>query len=82
MSLEIPPGVDLSKVPMLPNPNGTPPNFENSTSLKPVTWSVTIFLIVWSTFCVLLRLHTNYRMHKKLATDDCRLLHLHEPSIF
>ena len=71
MSLEIPPGTDLSKVPLLPNPDGSPPNFVNPPSLKVATYSVSVILMVATIGLVLLRLRTNLKLHKKFGVDDC-----------
>ncbi|KAI1653885.1 hypothetical protein F4813DRAFT_242352 [Daldinia decipiens] len=69
--MEIPPGTDLTKVPLLPNPDGSPPNFDNPVSLKATTFSVTIILVATSSVLVLLRVKAHSKIYKGLALDDC-----------
>lgn len=71
MTSQLLPGADLTKTPLLPNPNGSPPNFDDPPSLKAATYSVTLIVITLSLALLALRLRTNLKIHKKLATDDC-----------
>lgn len=73
MSMGIPPGADLSKIPLLPNPDGSPSNFDDPPNLTTETYSVTILLMVISTVILPLRLHANFKTYRKLAIDDCEL---------
>ncbi|KAI1475140.1 hypothetical protein F4774DRAFT_398150 [Daldinia eschscholtzii] len=68
--MDVPPGTDLTKVPLLPNPDGSPPNFDNPVSLTLATYSVTIILVVISSVLVLLRVHAHMKAYKKLGLDD------------
>ncbi|KAJ2995732.1 hypothetical protein NUW58_g1189 [Xylaria curta] len=70
MSAEIPLGTDLSQIPLLPNPDGSPPNFIDPPSLEGVTVAVSTILLVVSTILVPLRLRTNYKIYGKFAYDD------------
>ncbi|OTA92255.1 hypothetical protein M434DRAFT_32044 [Hypoxylon sp. CO27-5] len=70
MSVEIPPGTNLSRIPFVANPDGSPPNFVNPPSLKAVTYAVTIVLMVISFLLVLFRVRVQLKGHAKLAFDD------------
>ncbi|KAI1120566.1 hypothetical protein F5Y10DRAFT_258125 [Nemania abortiva] len=70
MSAEIPPGTDLSQIPILANPDGSPPNFINPPSLGGVTIAVSTILLAASTILVPLRLRTNRKICRKFAVDD------------
>ncbi|KAJ4368376.1 hypothetical protein N0V83_006733 [Neocucurbitaria cava] len=56
-SLAIPPGVDLTKVPLAANPSGAPPNFVDSPSLAAVTYGMTCTMMVLAYSLVALRLN-------------------------
>ena len=71
MAAAIPPGADLSKIPLAQNPNGSPPNFVNSPSQSSTDFAVGLPFAVLCTFFVLLRLATNFRHTGKLGLDDC-----------
>ncbi|KAF2468019.1 uncharacterized protein BDR25DRAFT_358272 [Lindgomyces ingoldianus] len=64
------PGLDLSKIPLLVNPNGSPPDFENGTSLSPLIYGVSIPLITISFLFVGMRMYTNFKMYSGLRVDD------------
>ncbi|KAI1754032.1 hypothetical protein F4782DRAFT_494801 [Xylaria castorea] len=70
MSAEIPPGTDLSQIPLLPNPDGSPPNFIDPPSLEGVTIAVSTILLAASTILVPLRLRTNHKIYGRFAFDD------------
>lgn len=67
----LPPGVDPSTIPLLPNPNGDPPNFVDPSSLQPAVLGTGIALIAISAFLVILRTGTNIKSQRKLGVDDC-----------
>lgn len=67
----IPPGADLSKIPLAANPNGDPPNFVNPPSQEATVLEVGLILATISTTIVVLRLVTNMRVVRKLGLDDC-----------
>lgn len=67
----IPPGADLSKIPLALNPTGEPPNFVDPPSQGATAFAVGLTLATISLFFVMLRLATNLRVVRKLALDDC-----------
>lgn len=69
---QIPPGTDLSTVPLAPNPNGNLPNFVNPPSQADTVLGVGLPLVIISTFVVAVRLATNFRSARKLGLDDCK----------
>jgi len=71
MAAAIPPGTDLSKIPLAPNPNGDLPNFMNPPSQAATALAVGLPLAIIGTFVVAFRLITNYRHVRKLCLDDC-----------
>ncbi|KAI0114414.1 hypothetical protein GGR51DRAFT_504273 [Nemania sp. FL0031] len=70
MSAELPPGTDLSQIPVVPNPDGSPPNFVDPPTLNGATIAVSTILLAASTTLVPLRLRTNLKLHGKFAIDD------------
>ncbi|KAI1199745.1 hypothetical protein F5X97DRAFT_341494 [Nemania serpens] len=70
MSAEFPFGTDLSQIPLMPNPDGSPPNFIDPPSLKGVTIAVSTILLSASAIIVPLRLQTNHKIYSRLAYDD------------
>ncbi|KAF2704336.1 hypothetical protein K504DRAFT_442482 [Pleomassaria siparia CBS 279.74] len=70
MSLEIPPGLDLSKVPMGVNPSGAPPNFIDPPSLGPVTYGVVISLMIVTVPFVFTRIYNNWKQYSRMGLDD------------
>ncbi|KAI1113916.1 hypothetical protein F5Y14DRAFT_462048 [Nemania sp. NC0429] len=58
------------EIPLTPNPDGSPPNFIDPTSLKGVTIAVSTTLLGASVIIVPLRLRTNYKIYRRLAYDD------------
>ena len=71
----IPPGADLSKIPLAPNPNRDPPNFVNPPNQAVVVLAVGVPLVAISSCFVSLRIFTNYRVAHKLGLDDCMWKH-------
>lgn len=72
MSLaQLPPGTDLSIIPLAPNPNGDPPNFVDPPSQEKISLGVGISLMILALFALALRLVSNLRYTRKLALDDC-----------
>ncbi|KAF1846523.1 uncharacterized protein K460DRAFT_367281 [Cucurbitaria berberidis CBS 394.84] len=77
MSLAIPPGTDLSKVPIAPNPSGAPPNFVDPPSLAAVTYGITSTMMVLACGLVGLRILSVIKKERGLKTDDyCCILAL------
>ncbi|KAI1390592.1 uncharacterized protein F4822DRAFT_426440 [Hypoxylon trugodes] len=70
MSVEIPPGANLSQTPLLPNPDGSAPNFVDPRSLETETYSVIIILVIISFIIVSFRIPTHLKIYKRLALDD------------
>ena len=70
MSLKLPPGLDLSKIPLASNPSGAPPNFEHGASLRPVVLGVDIAMVVISGLFVGIRTWVNCRQLSKVMLDD------------
>lgn len=68
---QLPPGVDLSKIPLSPPPKGLVSNFINPPSLAPVAEVVGGLLIAIETILVLLRTCTNWKSFGKLRLEDC-----------
>ena len=73
MSLEIPPGMDLTKVPLAANPSGAPPNFDNPPSLAAVTYGMTCTMMVLAFGLVGLRVLAVFKKERRLKIDDCEL---------
>lgn len=71
MAAAIPPGADLSKIPLAPNPDGSPPNLVNPPSQSDLPLAVGLPLALISFCFVLLRLATNFKHVRKLGLDDC-----------
>lgn len=67
----IPPGADLSKIPLAANPNGDPPNFVNPPSQGATVLAVGLTFAVIGFSFVMLRIYTNLRVVHKLKVDDC-----------
>ncbi|KAJ3579134.1 hypothetical protein NPX13_g1439 [Xylaria arbuscula] len=62
--------VDLSMIPLAPNPNGDPPNFINPPSLAPTFLGVGISFITLSVISVSIRIFTYLKAVGKLHLDD------------
>ncbi|KAL8696317.1 MAG: hypothetical protein Q9201_007722 [Fulgogasparrea decipioides] len=66
----IPPGANLSSIPLALNPNGGPPNFFDSPSLLPAVTGVGLTMIMTSGIFVIVRLFTNIKHTSKMGLDD------------
>jgi len=69
----MPPGTNLSKIPLIPHPDGHPSNLINmiNPTLKTTTvFAVGIAMIIISTLCLTVRLITNLHYIKRLKIDD------------
>ncbi|KAI0112999.1 hypothetical protein F4814DRAFT_420266 [Daldinia grandis] len=67
---DIPADVDLSQIPLAPNPNGDPPNFDGGPNLEPTILVTGIVFIAISSIFVLVRLGTDLKNTRKLHLDD------------
>ena len=67
----IPPGTELSRIPLTQNPNGDPPNFVNPPTQEVVALAVGLPLAIISACFVSVRLITNFKVAHKLGSDDC-----------
>lgn len=67
----IPPGTDLSQIPLAPNPNGDPPNFDGGANLQLTILATGVVFIVISSAFVIIRLWTSIKNTRKLHLDDC-----------
>ena len=72
MAAQLPPGVDLSTVPMQSPPPGHIPNFDNPPdSQAPIVIGTGVAFGSLSLIFVCLRVWTNMTVSKKLRADDC-----------
>jgi hypothetical protein len=72
MSLaNLPPGTDLSKIPMMPNPSGAPPDLEHAPTLFPTILGVAITLFILTGNFVAFRVYFNFVAARQLGLDDC-----------
>ena len=75
MESSIPPGFDLSKIPIGSPPTGVAPNFVNPQTLAPTILAVSIVILVLTIAVVFLRLYARLYSHstveRKLGYDDC-----------
>ncbi|KAK8880088.1 hypothetical protein PGQ11_001382 [Apiospora arundinis] len=73
--MDVPPGVDLSQIPLAPNPSGDPPNFNGGPNLAPTILATGITFMTISLIFVIIRLATGWNHTKKIHLDDyCCLL--------
>lgn len=70
----LPPGTDLSNVPLAPNPSGAPPNFIDPPSLTPAFLGIGIAFIIVCSILIFLRLFTYLKTLGKVHLDDCGLM--------
>ncbi|OCL06346.1 hypothetical protein AOQ84DRAFT_321579 [Glonium stellatum] len=66
----IPPGTDLSKIPLAANPSGAPPNFINPPSLAPAVQGVGIALGIVSICLVVVRVRAHSKLNRGVGVDD------------
>lgn len=67
--------VNLSTIPIAPNPFGARPNFINPPTLAPAITGVGITMITLSVFFVTARLYANFYAVRRLGWDDCKRPH-------
>ncbi|KAL8851920.1 MAG: hypothetical protein Q9221_003131 [Calogaya cf. arnoldii] len=67
---QLPPGVDLSKIPLLPPPAGKASNFIDPPSLASIAEGVGGFFIAVETLLLILRTVSNLKTFRKLRLDD------------
>ncbi|KAI0593297.1 hypothetical protein F4775DRAFT_578496 [Biscogniauxia sp. FL1348] len=67
---DVPPGTDLSQIPLAPNPNGDPPNFDGGATLQLEILATGIVFITISLIFVIVRLGTSLKSTRKLHLDD------------
>jgi hypothetical protein len=68
----VPSGVDLSKIPLRPNPDGSPPNFINPPSLASTTYGLVSLLVVLSGAVLSLRILSALKQYGRCRIDDCK----------
>lgn len=66
----IPPGTDLTKIPMAANPSGAPPNFDHGESLAGAVKGVGVTMAVITFFLLAIRLRVYMQANRKLNWDD------------
>lgn len=66
----LPPGVDLSQVPLAKNPSGAPPNFVDPPSLLIAVQSVGLVLGITALMLVITRLIILHRLKRPFGLDD------------
>ncbi|KAK4190673.1 hypothetical protein QBC35DRAFT_377485 [Podospora australis] len=66
----LPPGTDLSKIPFMPSPSGSPPDFEHGPSLEPVVLGTGAAFVTISGILLGLRLFTGLEVSRRLFADD------------
>lgn len=66
----LPPGIDLSQIPLQEHPTGGVPNFENGPSLINAVRAVGVALGFTALVLIILRLSTWYRLKRPLGLDD------------
>ena len=71
MAAQLPPGVDLSTIPIGPPPPGVQSNFVDPYSAAPAATAVIAILIVLQVVFVSIRLYGNIKSFHNLAIDDC-----------
>lgn len=78
----LPPGTDLSTIPLAPNPSGAPPNFVDPPSLTPAFLGIGIAFIIVCSILIVLRVFTYLKTLGKVHLDDCgsMIFFLPEPS--
>ncbi|KAH9862060.1 hypothetical protein IAQ61_010262, partial [Plenodomus lingam] len=64
------PPIDLTKIPLLPNPSDAPPNFDDPPTLTNSDFGTGVALIVVSGILLTLRIGTNRKLSNKCGLDD------------
>lgn len=67
----LPPGIDLSTIPLAAPPPGATSNFINPESLATTFMGIGVFMLVLTAIVVIVRLFSNYRATRGLGWDDC-----------
>ncbi|KAL6876963.1 hypothetical protein J3F83DRAFT_431262 [Trichoderma novae-zelandiae] len=62
--------MDLSRIPLTSNPDGTPPNFTGGQSLETVNLVVGTIIIALSAIVVSIRIYAGYKNVGRLFLDD------------
>jgi hypothetical protein len=68
----VPVDMDASKIPLMVNPSGGPPNFEDPPSLLDAQLGIGITLIAIGAVLVTFRVVTNLKVSRKLCFDDSK----------
>ncbi|KAL1595274.1 hypothetical protein SLS60_009964 [Paraconiothyrium brasiliense] len=68
--MDLPTGMDLSAIPLMPNPSGAPPDFEGGPSLRNAELVTGIALMAVSGTLLVFRIATNLKIARKLGLDD------------
>ena len=63
-------GADPNTTPLVPNPDGSPPNFSNPQTLTATRVGLGTALAVQATILVAIRITTNARLPRGLRADD------------
>ncbi|KAF2488554.1 hypothetical protein BU16DRAFT_473457 [Lophium mytilinum] len=71
---QIPPGTDLSKVPLGVNPSGAPPNFVNPPTLVHSVQAIGVVLAIISLFLVCVRLGVYRTISRGILLDDASII--------
>ena len=71
--MALPPGVDPSKIPLMLNPSGAPPDFDNGPSLLAAELGTGVALISVVGAILVLRIATNFKISRKLCLDDSKV---------
>ncbi|KAK8133604.1 hypothetical protein PG984_005616 [Apiospora sp. TS-2023a] len=66
----IPPGVDLSQVPLAPNPSGAGPNFHSGSDLAPTILATGVAFMIVSLIFVVIRLVSGWKHTQRIHLDD------------
>ena len=59
-------------MPLVPNPDGSPPNYIDPPSLAPAMTGVGVSLTVVTAFLVIIRIFTNTKSVRGIGVDDSR----------
>lgn len=71
--MAIPQGnIDFSKLPLSPNPDGSPPNFIGGQSLETANLSIGAVIISLSIIFVAVRIYASCKNVGRLFLDDCK----------
>lgn len=62
MASQLPPGADLSKIPLGKPPLGVTPDFDNPVSLTTTLRGMCVLLIVWGTTFAIIRIWVNRKI--------------------